>query len=61
LRWQPEGLLFWNYWWQGFMKYAVEKILGGTMCRSSFTAARSGIYVTSRLLPKSFEKFQCWC
>jgi hypothetical protein len=50
---QVERLQCWDYWWEGFMKYAVEMTWG-------FMAIGSDIKIILRLLPQQFERLQCW-
>jgi hypothetical protein len=47
---QSEKLQCWYYWWQGFMKYAVELDSGGMLYIPVFKTIGSGIQVILSLL-----------
>jgi hypothetical protein len=42
------------------MKYAIEMASGGMIYIPSFMMIGSSIQVILRLLPKQFERLQCW-
>jgi hypothetical protein len=57
---QFDRLQCWYYWWEGFMKYAVEMASDSMIYIVSFLTLDSGIQVILRLLPLQFERLQCW-
>jgi hypothetical protein len=50
----------WYYWWEWFMKYAVEMVSGGMIWVPSFMKIGSSIQVILRLLPRHSERLQSW-
>jgi hypothetical protein len=46
--------------WEEFMNYAVEMASDDIIYIPSFMTIGSGIQVILRLLPKKFERLQCW-